>query len=83
MVTVVKELAMIETISRFRVNDKFVTSKMIDGEAIIINLNTGMYYSLDKTGAVVWMLISGGYSVDETADVLSSRFSLPVERTCQ
>jgi hypothetical protein len=66
--------------SRFKVNEKLVTSKIIDGEAIIINLASGMYYSLDKTGALVWMLIGGGYSLGESADVLSTRFSVPVDR---
>ena len=71
---------MMQMTSRFKVNEKLVTSKIIDGEAIIINLATGMYYSLDKTGALVWMLIGGGYSVGEAADVLSARFSVPVDR---
>jgi hypothetical protein len=71
---------MIETTSQFRINEKLVTSKMIDGEAIIINLANGMYYSLDKTGAVVWLLIGGGCSLEEIADVLSSRFSAPLEQ---
>jgi len=71
---------MIATTSQFRINEKLVTSKMIDGEAIIINLSSGMYYSLDKTGAVVWLLIGGGCSLGECADVLSSRFSVPVEQ---
>src|SRR5271157_4473978 len=66
--------------SRFQINEKEVTAKVIDGEAIIINLATGMYYSLDKTGAVAWVLIGGGYSLDESAEVLSSRFSAPVEQ---
>ena len=52
---------------RFRVNEKLVTSKMIDGEAIIINLATGMYHSLDKTGATVWVLVGAGYSIEECA----------------
>jgi coenzyme PQQ synthesis protein D (PqqD) len=71
---------MIKANNRFRVNEKLVTSKMIDGEAIIINLANGMYYSLDKTGAVVWLLVGGGYSLDEAADVLRSRFSAPLEQ---
>lgn len=71
---------MLQMTSRFKVNEKLVTSKIIDGEAIIINLASGMYYSLDKTGALVWMLIGGGYSLGESVDVLSARFSVPVER---
>ncbi len=66
--------------TRFQVNDKSVTSKIIDGEAIIINLANGMYYSLDKTGAVAWRLIGAGYTLDKSAQVLSSRFSVPVEQ---
>lgn len=69
---------MTQTTCRFRINEKLVTSKVIDGEAIIINLASGMYYSLDKTGAVAWLLIGSGHSLEETADVLSSRFSVPV-----
>jgi hypothetical protein len=71
---------MTQLTSRFRVNEKLVTSKIIDGEAIIINLASGMYYSLDKTGATVWMLIGGGYSIEEIADVLSGRYSVAIDR---
>jgi hypothetical protein len=56
--------------SRFKINEKDVSAKVIDGEAIIINLASGKYYSLDKTG--------GGYSLDESADILSSHFSAPL-----
>lgn len=71
---------MTQVTSRFRVNEKLVTSKIIDGEAIIINLASGMYYSLDKTGASVWMLIGGGYSTEEIAEVMSSRYPVPANR---
>ena len=71
---------MIETTSQFRINQKLVTSRMIDGEAIIINLSNGMYYSLDKTAAVIWLLIGGSCDLEECADVVSSRFSVPVEQ---
>jgi hypothetical protein len=64
----------------FRVNEKEVAAKVIDGEAIIINLANGLYYSLEKTGALAWVLIGGGYSLDESADLLSARFSEPRER---
>ena len=36
---------------RFRVNTEEVAAKVIDGEAIIINLTTGVYYSMDGVGA--------------------------------
>ena len=66
--------------TRFRVNEKEVAAKVIDGEAIIINLANGLYYSLEKSGALAWVLMGGGYSLDESADLLSARFSAPRER---
>ena len=70
---------MSEANGRYAVNDKDVTAKVIDGEAIIINLANGMYYSLDKTGAVAWVLLGAGHSVDETADALSDRFGVETD----
>ena len=37
-----------------RINTAHAVSEIIDGEAIIVNLKTGVYYSLGKVGAVVW-----------------------------
>ena len=38
-----------------------VAATVIDGEAIIINVLTGVYYSLDAVGAVIWSLIDAGF----------------------
>ena len=67
-------------VSRFEVNEKEVSAKVIDGEVIIINLARGVYYSLDKTGAASWVLITGGHSLDESAEILSSHYSVPIEQ---
>lgn len=42
---------------RFRINTPLVTHEIIDGEAVIINLESGSYYSLVDVGATVWGLI--------------------------
>jgi coenzyme PQQ synthesis protein D (PqqD) len=34
-----------------------VTHEVIDGEAVIVNLDSGAYYSLEKSGATIWSLI--------------------------
>ena len=43
--------------SRYRVNRAEIAAKLIDDEAILINLSTGTYYSLAGTGALVWALL--------------------------
>jgi len=45
------------TQSRFRVNSPTVTHETIDGEAVIINLESGNYYSLIDAGCVIWNLV--------------------------
>ena len=35
-------------------NKSEITSKVMDGEAIMINLATGIYYSMDKVGGTIW-----------------------------
>jgi hypothetical protein len=58
---------------RFETRKKEVAAKVIDGEAIIINLANGIYYSMDNTGALIWEMIENGYNLTEMADAISSR----------
>jgi hypothetical protein len=59
---------------RFRVNSEEVTSKILDGEAIIINLSDGVYYSLVGPGTVVWAMASAGSGAEEIAGELIARY---------
>jgi Coenzyme PQQ synthesis protein D (PqqD) len=59
---------------RFRVGTD-VTSKVVDGEAIIINLSDGTYYSLQSSGAVVWAMAAAGHAGTEITDELARRFA--------
>jgi hypothetical protein len=53
------------TNQRFRVNTPTVTHETIDGEAVIINLDSGNYYSLVDVGSFIWGLIETGASASE------------------
>ncbi len=59
---------------RFRTNTPEVIHETIDGEAVIVNLDTGNYYSLLKSGADMWSLITGGATVDETTESMAKLF---------
>lgn len=61
---------------RFRTREDEVAAKVIDGEAIIINLANGTYYSMDKGGAFVWELLQQRRSVGEIADALAARYDV-------
>ena len=66
--------------TRFRVNEAEVTGEVFDGEAIILNLATGAYYSIDRTGCLIWTLITGGHSLEETVIAILSRYDVEPER---
>ena len=53
-----------------------VVSKVIDGEAIVINLSNGIYYSMDKVAAIVWDLIDRQVSVQTIVDEVASRYDV-------
>jgi len=46
-------------VDRLCPNEPDIASKIIDGEAILINLQTGAYYSLRDAGALVWHALRG------------------------
>lgn len=49
-----------------------VVHETIDGEAILINLATGTYFSLDGSGAEAWALLAAGWSLPEAAAHLAT-----------
>lgn len=38
----------------YKINESRVISETLEGETIIINLDTGNYYSINTTGAIIW-----------------------------
>jgi hypothetical protein len=57
--------------TRFRVNTPDVTNEVIDGEAVIINLVTGNYYSLEGEGAEIWSLLASSAAVGAVVDQMT------------
>jgi hypothetical protein len=78
--TMRKETSMLSAESRVDPNVAEVAAKVIDGEAIIMNLSSGLYYSMDNVGAAVWELIARRYSLREVADVIADRYRVDRER---
>lgn len=47
------------------INKPHVISEVVDGEAIIVNLESGAYFSLRGTGGTIWNLIEQGFGLDD------------------
>jgi hypothetical protein len=64
----------------FRPREEEVAAKVIDGEAIIINLANGVYYSMDKVGALVWDQLQAGHTLEEVIATVTSHYTVPREQ---
>lgn len=64
----------------FRPQEEEVASKVIDGEAIIINLANGVYYSMDKVGALVWDRLQLGYTLDDVITDVTGAYDVQREQ---
>jgi hypothetical protein len=61
-------------------NESDVIAKVIDGEAIIIRVSDGVYYSMDKIGGFLWDQIARHSSADQLAESLVARYEVSLDQ---
>lgn len=61
---------------RLQISAPAVVSEIIDGEAVIMNLDSGHYFSTRNTGAVVWANIERSVPIDAISRTIVTRYSL-------
>lgn len=54
----------------------YVTWAMLDGDGVVVNLQNGHYYTLNRAGAVVWGLLMDGGTPEEVAAALGVRYDI-------
>lgn len=59
---------------RFRIPSPKVEHEIIDNEAVIIEFQSGSYYSLDRVGTDILELIASRASLDETVESIVHRY---------
>src|SRR5690349_10133742 len=52
------------------------TGKVIEGEAVLINVVTGRYYSLCDASCLAWVVLSDGGSIDDTVAAITDRYTV-------
>ena len=60
--------------ANFKINQSNIVHQTIEGEVVIINLNTGDYYSLVNVGVRIWNLLEKTATVDYIVNVLNNEF---------
>src|SRR5262245_41917264 len=71
---------MLSLTQHLKPNSEEVAAKVMDGEAILINLSNGIYYSMDKVGAVLWDLVERNYSPEEMVAFIINRYEIETEQ---
>ena len=59
----------------FRINSPTIIHEIIEGEAVIINMEMGHYYSIDQTGAGIWELVDKRASTAEIVESITQCYA--------
>ncbi len=55
------------------------TYQSVEGEAILIHLQTGTYYSLNDVGTTFWELLDGARTLGDCAAKIAAEYDAPVD----
>lgn len=58
----------------FRVDAANIMHETIEGEVVVVNLESGTYYSLDAVGAEIWERLIDGSTLDALTDGIAARY---------
>jgi len=54
-----------------------VMSRQVGDETVILDLGSGMYFSLDPVGARIWQLLTEGHGLDGVVAALLNEYAVP------
>ena len=60
--------------------NKNVAWKVLDGEAVVLSLDSGIYFTLNATGTAAWERINGTTSLEEIGRGLCEQFEVTSEQ---
>ena len=58
---------------------KDVVFRDLEGELVLLNLATGVYFGLDPLGTRIWALIDDGCTTDEIVSAITAEYDVDVE----
>jgi len=67
------------TATRYRINTPHVVAETLDGEATIVDLESGTYYALNESGSFIWDGLTQGREPPMMAEAFASRYELAAD----
>ena len=68
---------MTETGNRLKINEPNIVHENIDSETVILNLDSGNYYSIVDVAADIWSYIEKGAPVSEILPLIRKNYECP------
>jgi hypothetical protein len=62
--------------AKFRINTPHVVAETLDGEATIVDLDSGTYYALNESGSLIWDGVIAGTATSQIAESFASAYKL-------
>lgn len=56
-----------------------VTFEVVANEAILIDINTGTYFSLNEIGTEFWEMLDGRQTIEQQAAALAAKYDVELE----
>lgn len=63
----------------YQPNPNVVSTTLDDEEAVLLDLETRRYYSLNETGARIWTLLKDDQPVDAIAEALNAEWEISAD----
>lgn len=60
-----------------------VIERMIDGEAVLLDTNTGVYYSLEDTGSRIWEMLDGTMTISDIVSRIVEEYEVSEDRAIE
>jgi len=54
-------------------------SRNLEGEEVLLNLDSGIYFGLDKVGTSIWQYLKRGASIPSLCETLLEEYDVPRE----
>ena len=56
-----------------------VTFEIVANEAILIDINTGTYFSLNEIGTEFWEMLDGSQTIEQQAAIIAAKYEVDTE----
>ncbi|HOW35256.1 MAG TPA: PqqD family protein [Candidatus Omnitrophota bacterium] len=68
---------------RYRIDTEKIVWRTIDGEVVILDLDSGRYYSLNKTGSFAWSLLNENKTGEQIIEKIREEYGLDYKKASQ